>query len=96
MERSSKRPEHDTDQRERKREHGVWQLHQVGVRDDARRAAEGLPFPNARRAQRIPNLGHRASTRCFVAPSISITFGQSRVNPSSGSLRVPSSPIFDP
>src|SRR6266550_2137800 len=44
----------------------------------------------------IPSLSHIASTRSFVAGSISITLGQLRVNPSSGHFRVASIPIFDP
>src|SRR5437899_9998275 len=37
-----------------------------------------------------------ASTCCFVAGSITILFGHSRVNPSSCHLRVASIPIFEP
>ncbi len=43
-----------------------------------------------------PSDFHIASTFALVCASIAITSGQSRVNPSSGNLRVPSRPIFDP
>src|SRR5450830_918302 len=43
-----------------------------------------------------PSFAHISSTRFLVSASISISFGQLRVNPSSGHFRVASMPIFDP
>src|SRR5687768_12940075 len=43
-----------------------------------------------------PSDDHIAVTRCLVSASISMSFGHSRVKPSSGHLRVASMPIFDP
>ena len=43
-----------------------------------------------------PSRGHSSSTFFFTASSISIRSGHGRVKPSSGHLRVPSMPIFEP
>ena len=43
-----------------------------------------------------PNFPHNASTRAFVAPSISIIAGHGLSNPSAFHFRVASIPIFDP
>ena len=97
------RRQHHADQRERQCEHRVRQLHKAGVGGQSRRARERLALaqlpPVAHRgahAGAIPSAGHIASTAAFVASSIRITGGHSRVNPSSGSFRVASIPIFEP
>ena len=93
-------------QRKGQREQRMRQLHEVGVAHEARRAAERLPLtPRGRDGGAhfftaigapIPSFSHIASTRDFVAASISITGGHSRVKPSSGHFFVASMPIFDP
>src|SRR5688572_22771185 len=50
----------------------------------------------AHREGSSPRDDHIAVTRSLVRGSISMSFGHSRVNPSSGHLRVASMPIFDP
>jgi len=44
----------------------------------------------------MPNAFQIASTRCLTSGLISMTSGQGRVKPSSGHLRVASTPIFEP
>src|SRR5690606_6942396 len=89
-ERRDARRECHADERERQREHGVRELHEAHPPRHRRLAGERLPFPHS------PNLGQSASTRAFVAASISITVGQFRVKPSSGNFFVASRPIFEP
>src|SRR5678815_2867557 len=100
------RCENDPDQRERKREQRMGKLYEVGIDEPARSAMrECLTFPLAgsrrtvgrrhRSAPGMPSDAHFALTTCFVASSITMTPGHTRVKPSSGSLRVASRPILD-
>src|SRR5688572_24438668 len=70
----------DHHEHERQREHEA--------REGVRRASH--------RSASIPSDDHIAVTRCLVSASIWMSFGHSRVKPSSGHLRVASMPIFDP
>src|SRR6185437_14088192 len=84
--------EHHANQRERQREERVRKLYKVDISDDARDAVERLTLACGHN----PSVLHIASTRAFVASSISILRGQFRVNPSSGNFRVASIPILEP
>ncbi len=86
------------DERERQGEHGVGDFDEVGVRHQPASAGQYLAVDAARRrhGSRMPSPAHFASTARRVASSITIRSGHSRVNPSSGHLRVASTPILEP
>src|SRR5262249_48892870 len=96
------RCQHHADERKRQREERVRQLHEIHIDEPARSAVgERLTFTGSGIGLHCfslprPSAGHISSTRRFVSSSISITSGHSRVKPSSGSLRVASSPSLEP
>src|SRR5687768_4481487 len=68
--------------------------HHEHERQREEEARDGIRQVSHRSAS--PSDDHIAVTRCRVSASISMSFGHSRVKPSSGHLRVASMPIFDP
>src|SRR5579872_1480326 len=76
----------------------IWRYYQLSYsRRKGMQNYSNIGVPGSdRRAYFNPAFFHNASTRFCTSSGILITEGQRRVKPSSGHLRVASTPIFDP
>ena len=78
----------------------IWRYYQLSYsrRKECKTILTSRPCsrPILRECHFSPAFFHSASTRFCTSSGIFITAGQRRVKPSSGHLRVASTPIFDP